>query len=1498
MKKLILAIIILLFSSMAFAAPSITIFSPKSGDNIGGSINITWLASDSVGFSLTPISIYYSVDGGATYTKITNATENDGQSWWGSWGISDTAAAKIKIEAKNLNNEIATAESNVFSIYSSPYTNLAVSIPYILIGGTTQEISWNSYDAGSDLLENSVSIYFRENSNTDWVLLASNQALSGKYIFSVPLINSSNAAIRFDVKDKAGHAGSDSWGFSITTKPPSIAVSAPNGGEKIDGGKQYTLKWTVANSESLPAYPFSLFYSLDNGSSYTKIAEGIQRGATSYNWAAPLINNALAKIKITAADVFGKVYSDESDNAFTLYMPPAGTILSPNGGENLKGGDVANITWIASGEGINPSDCKVNLKYSTNGGSAWQDIASGLDNSGLYGWTLPKIDSNKTKIKVEVINSKSEVVSSDQSDNDFTIDSTPPTVTILKPTATYIWTLNNSYGYGGGKFGSDLTISYNANDNFGFSSADLYFSNDGGNLYKWIGASQKINENSSFWIEEPNDTEIAKIKVQVKDKAGNIATLESAAFKVASVPLVSIISPSWNEYIKGGTSYKIKWQASDLKNNLLSNPITIKYSSNNGTSWQTIASNEVNDGEYDWTAPSIDVNQYNGKLRIEALDSDGNVGFQEVYAGIDSTAPTVKFTNLPAEDMIKTDGQINLTWNIVEKGSVKGAELYYSTDSGASYSKVEQTINYWNNGGSCTWDVPQALNGKNVKFKVEVVDYVNNAATDESKSYKIMFIPKVSIVYPIPYSFAGGSTYNIKWKASATASNLAQNPITIKFSSDNGASWETIAANQPNTSEYIWKVPSIDAKYCKIRIEAVDVDGTIGSSDMGFRIDSTAPDIILTSLNSGETINSGQNYNITWKWTDKNSGQNGSTLNCIISYSTNEGAAYSKIGDSSAYFYGWDGYKDGNFVWTVPDNISTSSAKVKLEAIDNAGNISTAESAKPFSIMIPPVGTVLSPNGGENYYYLDTVGIKWKKDGGEAVANDYLVDLYYKKNGGSDWKTIAQAIKNTGAYSIPVSVIVADSKTYINEAKIKVEMVKNGTISSSDESDDVFVVYSGTSSNVNNAILIKAPSTGEVLTAGSTYKIAWETNDNLYLSKKDKISIYVYYFSDHDEYPYNKNVSGVDFIAKDQPGDQNYFNWKIPTNTKAAKFARIYVNTSGKQYANGYSAEFSIDSPFTDKNLYFDASGEAKIEFPNGVESGLKWAKFEETPSPKTAPRGAKIVKAPFKISGDVDDLKAEGQFSLPFASEIKNPKVFWFSPKENKWQKVAAVKLGDKMLFKFRKLGVFAVFDVIDNNPPEIFSIKVNGRKVAKDDSIPSSPDIQIDVKDDYGIDIGVMSLSIDNEEAKSLQLDGISAKSDAFPVQAGTFRTKGALSADLPVGPHTFTIVASDEVGNSTTFIETLYVVGSSVSGLMVYPNPYHIGQTLKFDGLASDVNVYIYEISGDLVWHGFTSGAASISWDGKNNFGNAAVPGVYLYLVKDSQGSRSIGKIAVIK
>jgi len=103
---------------------------------------------------------------------------------------------------------------------------------------------------------------------------------------------------------------------------------------------------------------------------------------------------------------------------------PVVEVISPNGGENLKGGGSWAITWTASDEHLDESS--VMLEY-YDGGS-WIEIASNEDNDGAYMWApIPLLDIATAKVRVTVWD-KAGNSADDESDAAFTIDSTDPTV--------------------------------------------------------------------------------------------------------------------------------------------------------------------------------------------------------------------------------------------------------------------------------------------------------------------------------------------------------------------------------------------------------------------------------------------------------------------------------------------------------------------------------------------------------------------------------------------------------------------------------------------------------------------------------------------------------------------------------------------------------------------------------------------------------------------------------------------------------------------------------------------------------------------------------------------------------------------------------------------------------------------------------------------------------------------------------------------------------------
>jgi hypothetical protein len=66
------------------------------------------------------------------------------------------------------------------------------------------------------------------------------------------------------------------------------------------------------------------------------------------------------------------------------------TVLSPNGFELLRSGEVTPITWSTTGFVGN-----VKLEYTTNNGVSWMLITASTVNNGTYNWNVPQIGTWK-----------------------------------------------------------------------------------------------------------------------------------------------------------------------------------------------------------------------------------------------------------------------------------------------------------------------------------------------------------------------------------------------------------------------------------------------------------------------------------------------------------------------------------------------------------------------------------------------------------------------------------------------------------------------------------------------------------------------------------------------------------------------------------------------------------------------------------------------------------------------------------------------------------------------------------------------------------------------------------------------------------------------------------------------------------------------------------------------------------------------------------------------
>lgn len=144
------------------------------------------------------------------------------------------------------------------------------------------------------------------------------------------------------------------------------------------------------------------------------------------------------------------------------------------------------------------------------------------------------------------------------------------------------------------------------------------------------------------------------------------------------------------------------------------------------------------------------------------------------------------------------------------------------------------------------WTVLGTLpSGADYRFRVMSLD--DDTVMDESDAPFSILSPTISITSPVGYeNWVTNSEHTINWVTSNPAST-----VDLHYSTDNGATWNPIAMNVPNTSSYNWTVPSTPAAACLLRVANSTNNLEVEVSDRPFAIVNALPPIVkLSDLNN------------------------------------------------------------------------------------------------------------------------------------------------------------------------------------------------------------------------------------------------------------------------------------------------------------------------------------------------------------------------------------------------------------------------------------------------------------------------------------------------------------------------------------------------------------------------------------------------------------------------------------------------------------------------
>jgi hypothetical protein len=210
-----------------------------------------------------------------------------------------------------------------------------------------------------------------------------------------------------------------------------------------------------------------------------------------------------------------------------------------------------------------------------------------------------------------------------------------------------------------------------------------------------------------------------------------------------SPPVVTVTSPNGGEDWMKTKTYPITWTSSG---NLNSKSLWIQYSTDNGTTWTTITSQDVSKGTYKWTVPNTETSGALIKVTLTDIDGADGSDTSDATFAIDPPAPKAGGFLFPAEGEVVAPGPATLSWNVEDPWGLAEAPLTLelTTDGGLTWTAVAQGMPF---SDGIQWDVPDLPDSsRGCRLRLTVLTWLGDRSTIESGEFSIdVRAPTVSL---------------------------------------------------------------------------------------------------------------------------------------------------------------------------------------------------------------------------------------------------------------------------------------------------------------------------------------------------------------------------------------------------------------------------------------------------------------------------------------------------------------------------------------------------------------------------------------------------------------------------------------------------------------------------------------------------------------------------------------------------------------------------------
>ena len=208
-------------------------------------------------------------------------------------------------------------------------------------------------------------------------------------------------------------------------------------------------------------------------------------------------------------------------------------------------------------------------------------------------------------------------------------------------------------------------------------------------------------------------------------------------------PQVTVTSPNGGEDWMKTKTYPVTWVA---VGNLNSTSVNLEYSTDNGTTWSSIADRQPTTGLYKWTVANTETSGALVKVTVTDIDGDVATDTSDATFAIDPPAPKSGAFLSPAEGAVLAPGQHEVWWTIDDPWGLaeRPLTLELTTDGGANWELLSDGMAL---SDSWAWEVqPLSSSSTACALRLSVLDWLGGISVVESGSFTIdMNAPTVTL---------------------------------------------------------------------------------------------------------------------------------------------------------------------------------------------------------------------------------------------------------------------------------------------------------------------------------------------------------------------------------------------------------------------------------------------------------------------------------------------------------------------------------------------------------------------------------------------------------------------------------------------------------------------------------------------------------------------------------------------------------------------------------